>query len=66
MPPNILDFERILTFTAHVYKISVDRFSHNLHILTLESGTVEFNLAKQNACIDFCVSCPYLNHLRFT
>jgi hypothetical protein len=37
---------------------------HNLHFLTLESGTVEINLAILG--IDFCVLCLYLNHLKFT
>jgi hypothetical protein len=35
---------------------------HNLHFLTLESGTVEINLAILG--IDFCLLCLYLNHLQ--
>jgi hypothetical protein len=41
----LLDFQRILTVTAHVYNKPGFFPPHNLHILTLESGTVEINLA---------------------
>jgi len=50
--------------STRVQKVSVYCFSNNLHILTLESGTVEINLAIKNACIDFCVSCLYFKSHR--